>query len=326
MREHLIGYVLDALEPSERAMVEARLSRDPQLQRDMEVLKRGLEPLGVDKAHYDAPIGLASRTCEFVAVQTKAKPAPQPVTSVSSNWSMADMLVAAGIFLAASLLFWPAMNQSRFAAQVRGCQNRMGQIGVALANYSNLYPRQLPSLEVDHELNHAGMYAVLLREHGLMPRTHILLCPASPLAERPEEFTVPTREQLIKASPQERLDYFRQMGGSYAYNLGYFEDGRYHPPRDLRQANQALLADMPSGTAEGRSSQNHGGCGQNVLFGDMHVKYLTSCKRSGCEDHIFLNKEGKPYAGLDRNDIVLGASHDVPLAPSATQVPLHATP
>jgi hypothetical protein len=315
MREHLIGYLLDALDPVERAQVEAQLSRDPQLQSDIELLARSLEPLAADKPHYDPPMGLATRTLEFVAVQTKVKP-PAPPVSVPPSWSMADLLVAAGIFLAASLLFWPAMNQSRFAAQVRGCQNRLGQLGVALATYSNLYPRQLPAMDVNHQLNRAGMYAVILQEHGLIPRTHILLCPASPLAEQPEAFRVPTRQELLEASPKLRLVLHRQMGGSYAYNLGYFEQGRYYPPTDLRQANQALLADMPSEHAPGRFSQNHGGCGQNVLFGDLHVKYLTTCTRTGCNDHIFLNKAGKPNAGLDRNDTVLGASGDAPVDPA----------
>src|SRR3990172_2974710 len=127
MREYLIGYLLDALEPQEQEMVEARLTSDPQLRRDLETLSRCLTPLAVDKAHHEPPLGLAHRTCHFVAVQAKTMPAP-PVVSVPSRWSMADLAMAAGIFLAATLLFWTAMNQSRFAARVAGCQDNLRRL------------------------------------------------------------------------------------------------------------------------------------------------------------------------------------------------------
>lgn len=106
MRENLIGYLLDALEPSEQALVEAHLSRDPQLKQELELLSRGLKPLAADRGDFAPPIGLATRTNQFVAVQTKVA-LPPPVTSVPSRWSMADLAVAAGVFLAATLLFGP---------------------------------------------------------------------------------------------------------------------------------------------------------------------------------------------------------------------------
>ena len=45
------------------------------------------------------------------------------------------MVVAAGIFIAASLLFFPAMNQSRFAARLTGCKNNLRQVGLGLDMY-----------------------------------------------------------------------------------------------------------------------------------------------------------------------------------------------
>jgi anti-sigma-K factor RskA len=125
MRENLIGYLLNALEPTEQAEIEAELGRDPQLKRELDVLSRSLEPLSWDQGMHNPPVGLASRCCEFVAEQTKVRlPAPTGAPP-SSQWRMADLGVAASVFLAASLLFWPAMNQSRYAARVRGCQNNL---------------------------------------------------------------------------------------------------------------------------------------------------------------------------------------------------------
>jgi hypothetical protein len=318
MRDQLIGYLLDALEPSEHELVEARLSHDPQLRRDLQLAARGLEPLAADKAHYEAPVGLAERTCQFVTVKTHVT--AQPVTSVPSRWSMADLAMAAGIFLAATLLFWPAMNQSRFAARLAGCQNNLRQIGVGMAGYSTIYHGQFPAPALSGNTNWAGMYAVILREQGLLPGTHILICPSSELAERPGDLRVPSPQELLAAHAEQLGRLRKTVGGSYGYSLGFFVNGRYHSPQDMRRATHALMADAPSPTTPLRHSLNHGGCGQNVLFEDLHVQFLATCKAKGCRDHIFVNDDGQPYAGLHLGDAVIGASDDCPLvAPIAIE-------
>jgi hypothetical protein len=320
MRNDLIGYLLDALEPHEQELVETHLGKDPQLRRDLEVISRGLQPLSLDKAHYEPPVGLAHRTCQFVAVQAKVMPAP-PVVSVPNRWSMADLAMAAGIFLAATLLFWPAMNQSRFAARLAGCKYNLGQLGAALGNYSDQFQGQLPAAALSDISNGAGIYAVLLQEQGLIPETRIVICPASELADRVAEFHVPTLQELSRAQAERLAVLRRQMGGSYGYSLGWFVDGKYYPPKDLRKATCALMADAPNPALPHRFSSNHGGCGQNVLFGDFHVQYMTTCKVKGCSDHIFFNSAGKPLAGLGPDDSVIGASDESPVErPMAVEV------
>ena len=61
------------------------------------------------------------------------------------------------------------------------------------------------------------------------------------------------------------------------------------------------------------SSFNHGRSGQNVLFEDGHVKFLTKCTDEGCPDHIYLNDDGQPTAGVHRDDAVIGSSSAHPL-------------
>ena len=312
MRENLIGYLLNALEPSEQALVEAHLSRDPQLKQELELLARSLEPLAADREEHEAPVGLASRTCQFVAVQTKVT-LPPPVTSVPARWSMADLAVAAGVFLAATLLFWPAMNQSRFAARVRNCQNNLRQIGFALSNYSQQYPGQFPAVPMNHKVNRAGIYAVILRDQRFVNEPRIFICPASELAAEQENFNVPTLEELEHAEAKRLAALRQKMGGSYSYSLGYFENGKYHPPKDRRRATHALMADAPNHNAADRFSSNHDGCGMNVLFEDMHVDYITSCRTRSCQDHIFENRDGMAQAGVDPDDVVLGSSDTAPV-------------
>jgi hypothetical protein len=320
MRENLIGYLLNALEPSERAAVEAELVRQPELKSELDLLSRSLQPLAADAAPYPPPVGLASRCCEFVAVKSKVS-LPPPVTSAPPRWSMADIGVAAGVFLAASLLFWPAMNQSRYAAQVRQCQNNLGQIGVAHLSYSDLFPGRFPALSLRNPHARAGAYAVILRQQGLLPEQHILICPASELAEEADSFNVPTIEELDRARAQAKqlAQLHKKMGGSYSFSLGFYEPDGYHSPQDLRRSRHALMADAPTHTNEDRISSNHGGCGLNVLFEDMHVEYVTTCRSRACQDHLFQNREGKHLAGLDRDDVVLGSSDAAPVVvePSA---------
>jgi len=67
MRDHLLGYLIEALEPSERDEVEEYLSRHPGLRVELERLDCCLEPLRAGKFHHDPPPRLVERTCEFVA-------------------------------------------------------------------------------------------------------------------------------------------------------------------------------------------------------------------------------------------------------------------
>jgi len=67
MRDLLLGYLLNALEPDEKRELERRLSIDPELRRDLELLRRSLEPLDGSTSAFDPPQGLAQRTCDWIS-------------------------------------------------------------------------------------------------------------------------------------------------------------------------------------------------------------------------------------------------------------------
>ncbi len=307
MRELLIGYLLDALEPAEHEVVSAQLSQDPQLRNELALLKRSLEPLAADKGHFIPPAGLAHRTCEFVARQTQVAPAEPVGGAARGRWTFADLAVAAGIFLAAATLFFPAVNQSRFAARLQNCQNNLREVGAALTNYSDAHDGYFPNPPTDGRLAVAGIYAVMLNEHGFLPNSHVLLCPASTLAEHPGDFRVPTAKELKQCHQRQLARWHQLMGGSYGYNLGYMADGQYRPTKNLHRETFAIVADAPTLQAPYFSS-NHGGCGQNVLFEDGHVQYLNACSAQGCDDNIYLNDRGEMAPGLHVHDAVIGPS------------------
>lgn len=322
MRDYLIGYLLEALEPDEHEMVAAQLSRDPQLKRELELISRSLQPLGVDREHFDPPRGLAERTCEFVVMQSQATLAPPAAAFLPGRWTVTDLVVAAGLFFAATMLFFPALNQSRFAARLTGCQSNLRQIGLALTNYSQQHRGFFPNVPLEGSLAAAGVYATRLLDQGFLQEPNVLVCPASTLANS-AAVRIPTLGEVQGARGANLARLQQLMGGSYGYNIGYVSgDGRYQSTQNLGRAKFAIMADTPNATAP-YQSLNHEGSGQNVLFEDLHVQYLTSCKAHGCSDDIYVNDDGQVAPGLHMHDAVIGPSAVKPtLVPvSNRQVP-----
>ena len=77
-RDHLLGYLLQALAPDEHDQIEAELDHSPALRAEMRRLEANLKRVGLGEQHdyFDPPAGLAERTCDFVTGH-----AAQPVVS-----------------------------------------------------------------------------------------------------------------------------------------------------------------------------------------------------------------------------------------------------
>lgn len=333
MREHLLGYLLGALEPAENELVEARLVADPALQADLKRLRSKVAPLAVDQQDYEPPEGLAARTCTFVAARTAASAVSAtaarstvlaPGGTVSNgavpggswlapggNWRIQDLLVAGGICIAACLLVFPAISHSQYNARLTACQNNLREIGTALVDYSQNHSGYFPLVPQQGRLAVAGIYAPTLREARLLSDDSHLICPSSSLA-REEVFTLPTLEEVRQAKQEELPRLYRRMGGSYGYSLGYVVGGVYRGHRNRGRSRFALMADAPDDDSSGRSL-NHGSGGQNVLFEDMHVGFLKSCRLAECDDHIYMNDQGLVGAGIGPDDAVIGRSPARPM-------------
>lgn len=306
MRDALIGYLLDALEPRERLDVEQQLASDPDLQRELAALRRCFEPLEHAPKCHEPPAGLATRTCAFVSARVELQ---RHVAGLQS-WRWQDMVVAAGIAVAASLLVFPAVAESRSQARLVACQNHLRSLGAALARFSDLRGGWFPEIPREGPLAVAGSYAVQLREAGLLDEPETLVCPGSPLAS--SGFVPVSRAELELATDDELANLQRRAGGSYGYSLGYVLDDRYYGgARNTRRSAFPLMSDEPADCLSG--SSHHGRGGQNVLFEDGHVEFVRSCRLGGCGDHIFQNARGQVGPGIGPDDAVIGASHASPL-------------
>ncbi len=305
MREHLLGYLWGALEPHECELFERRLASDPQLKRDLELLRSGLPPLEDRLEPGEAPAGLAERTCEYVAYR-RAVLSMQETSASSSRWGFQDLLVAAGIFLAASMLFFPAVSRSRMHAQQAACQNNLRHIAQALSLYSDSYQGYLPYVPVSGNFASSAIYAPRLFQGGHLVEPRYLFCPGS-AARRSDDLKVPTLETVAATRPEKLENLHSTMGGSYAITLGFVVDRRYYGARHKDRSYFPIVADVPCVRLNMKVSANHEECGQNVLFDSGRIAFLKDCRyeRANGGDDMFRNADGEVGPGRHPDDAVI---------------------
>lgn len=346
LEQQLLGYLLDALDESEQEQVEEQLADSPELRHKLAQMRKSLRPLHGVRTDFSPPEGLAARTCGFVFESSRAEEefveeaeadpfeqasaAPLPAAGLAqidappaatSGWSWRDLAVAAAIVAAASLLVFPAIENSRFDAQVAGCRENLRQLGVAMAQYSQQHRGYFPPVPQEGRLASAGAFAPVLASMGYIESPRWVVCPSSSLAEEPE-FEIPSPQQVSATSDPAALDRLKsRMGGSYGYCIGFVENGKYHTPRNRSRSSFALMSDAPSNQLPGHQSLNHRGRGQNVLFEDFHVQFFTSPEPSGLVDHFFVNDSGLVAPGRHRDDAVIAGSGPLPAesVPSGAQ-------
>jgi hypothetical protein len=323
-REHLLGYVLQALSAEEHEQVEAELDQNPSLRAELDRLQTCVGQFGLtDRPDaFSPPRGLAARTCQFIAAQA-VEPAVTPggalaCQPIESHWrfTWSDFVTIAAVVVAAASLFFPMLSFSRFQSQMYACQNQLRQIGFGLQGYSDLQAdHSFPGPEAEGPRAAAGVVAPLLVSHKLAePR--MFLCPATSVMRQAGEFVMPLPEELDTAVGQKLKTLQQSMGGDYGYNFGYVEGGKLLRTCNSQRSDFAVVGDAPSNSRPRRASGNHRGRGQNVLFEDGHVKFLPQLSSSQLLDDFYHNREGWVAAGVDRDDAVLGASSDPPLPAS----------
>jgi hypothetical protein len=319
-REQLLGSLLGALDDDEQSALDAQLESDAQYRKELALLRRQLEPLARLRVNYDPPPGLADRTCEFVAAHLAT-----PVSATSKRLSpevsppswigrmtKLDMIMATIVGMATMLLIFPAVANSRFSARRAACQDNLRELGSALTQYSQTNGGYFPTVPSQGKLATAGIYAPVLFQNKLITDVSRVVCPDSSLAAQRNSFRIPTYSELELAPNAQVVDLRPTLGGSYGYNLGYTRDGSYYPTKNLNRDNFAVMSDSPSDRPD-HQSLNHGGRGQNVLFENGSVKFVTQSKPDGSNDDIFTNDAGQVAAGLQQNDSVVGASQSAPI-------------
>ncbi|MEO8495726.1 MAG: hypothetical protein ABI614_11690 [Planctomycetota bacterium] len=326
IREQLLGYLLDALDDDERIDVEQQLEAHPDWRDELESIALTLEPLADTYHEFEPPASLAERTCSLIAARWTVTPSNRGLRPAAraevrglNRWSIADVVVMAGICLVGTMLFFPAISQSRYAARLQACQNNLRELGFALIDYSEKAGQgRFPEVPIEGNRAVAGIYAPVLLDAGYLTDESRIICPSSAFAERAGVRVVSSLDEIDQASGRTLALLQRSIGGSYGYSLGVVVNGRHCAPRNLGRTHFALMADAPSLQLAGHRSTNHGGGGNNILYEDGHVDYVVE-SRSDVDDP-FVNRLGWMEAGVDVDDAVVAPSFSPPFVTNVAYV------
>ncbi len=317
MDENLVGYLMNALDPATHRQVEDYLRDNPDGRRRAELLRQALAPLEADADPIEPPPGLAVRTLACVA-EYCCRDFPQAPSVRWSDaprrrwWRRADVLVAAGLLVTVSLLLPPVVRHLQRQHELESCKNNLGEFGRGLLRYSQEHRKAFPNVADPRLPRHvAGMaLPVLFDARAMRPEAVSVRCPGN----GDPTLCPMTLGQLQGLSDEEFRQVAPRLLGCYAYSLGYKENDEV---RGYSSDSSAvpIMADRPPFRASDPctrtgNSPNHGGLGQNVLFTDGHVAFLKDRVLAG--DDIFLARDQRLGAGVDRDDIVLGPSDAQP--------------
>lgn len=311
MDENLVGYLLNSLDEPSHQQVEAYLAGNAAGRDKVQKLHRALEPLEADREQAKPPADLVYRTLARVAEVCSQGLPRAPVTIQAGGnarplWRRVDVVAAAAILLLALGVGIPALFRLRDQSGNLECQDNLRIFYTGLKKYHDQH-KQFPDVDA-HRPHHnvAGMVVPMLIHAKVLAPDVSIRCPGN----GPGKPCPLTLDQIKAMGPEEFKKHAASLASCYAYSLGYRDDLGYHAP--VMNAGMAsrlpLMSDRPpydDDTLD--NSPNHGKNGQNVLFQDGHVEFMT--KRSlPFDDDIFKNRQGKRAAGDAEDDVVLGNS------------------
>ena len=329
MRDKLVGYLLKALEPSEHEQVDILVKQDEQLKRELDALNDSIKPLRSDIGHFDPPPGLVEQTLARVESHRPVPRSRQTADHVAEadkgffpprrRWSLIELAVAIGIGFAMVSLTLPAINHSRFNARLVACKDNLGTMATGFVRYRERHHGLFPKIPQHGNTAVAGIFAPqLIEEKCLYDLTgnpsRIFVCPDSGLAAEAAGFRVPSTEDLIKARGEQLAQLQKRVSGSYGYSLGHviLLNGKpvYRDTKCKGRPYFAIVSDAPCRKRCFQQTSNHGGRGQNVLFEDGHIKFMTSCRRKKCIDKDFFHNDNEKIApGIHPDDAVVVAGY-----------------
>ena len=343
----LIGYILGALDNSEKEQIDSLIENESkignsEIHAQIEKLESRLACLDSSVEEVKIPTGLARRTIEAIALldpdvsqvasprmtavdrviqehaeslaaEEKVEPAPASMgegdlrAQRSSSWSVMDIVVASAACMLLGVLGVHWISNSQYNSRIASCQDNLRTIGVSLASYANDHNGKLIPISLGQNDGVAGIYASKLREMEYIQDEKTFFCPS---AKRDDsEVFIPTQDDLLAASGVELRELQHKVGGDYAYTIGCMNGDEYLQPQLYNPSYQVILADTPDSNSI--VSESHGGRAQNVLMGDFSIRKTINCTVNQ-RDHIYRNDVGLIAPGTSLTDSVLGSSGTAP--------------
>ena len=242
--EEMIEYVLCESRNMEFPERDAALHMGSDQEVRLQRLRVAVQRLVDDGTALEYPPDLARRTVAFVARNRRRQFSLLDYVPVSLPFRWADFAVAASIFIAGTLTLLPAIQRSRERMNQAGCVFNLQQLGQSLAEYSSLH-RTLPYPPTHRPDTHAGMFAVILHDAGVLNNLSVLDCPCN--GKSPQAFKeLASFEQVEQIRRTQPAAYRSMLGWDYAYNVGYrHASGHDGPLEAVHSSRIPVLADQP---------------------------------------------------------------------------------
>lgn len=311
MHYDLVGYLMDALPPEERARIELALRADPELRRQLQTLRRAFEPLALDREAHAPPPGLAARTMDLIAAQPRPEPVqPSPRRLVLSR-RFVEMAVAAVCLMTVTGLMatWMARvrgmrpDQDPGAVNLVECRDNLRKLFHPLRNYADSHQGNFPNVSnaAAAPRNTASLVFPILHDAKLLP-TDFKWGHAGAAVVGVKDV------QAMDADTYQR--WSQAMTQCYAYSLGFQRNGLItglKVEEGMPTSLLPIMADCPPVNTPLGNSPAHGGRGQHVLYADGHVTFAQARHVGFAQDDIYLNRSGRVAAGHDWKDAVLSS-------------------
>ena len=228
----------------------------------------------------------------------------------ASRFSILDATVALGLLFCVGCFMVQAIAFSQHKARITLCQNNLMELGKALNVYALAHHGEYPSVKhIDNQhLQVAGIYGPILVDMDAQLAKNLFCPDVTKMRKNFSTPKVPSFSELTQMSPEEVKKQEHILGGDYAYNIGYVQNGEYIAPRCDTRTDLPLLADrqLVDYTKKSVKVLAHGKDGYNALYKDGSVRFRAN--KTHERDLYFVNDAFQVALGDNLDDTILGYS------------------
>ena len=327
--QRLLDYHLKQDEPAQRLETQRLLAEDAELQELDQVLVRSFEALG-SLGEEEPPAGLTDRTLQKIAQHRQVQQLAKSAADVASGglkrdrtsrarWVLSNLRDAIAVAACLTLVFLfmrPGLQKARHMSQEQACANQFRSIGYGLSQYAHDYRGRMPYVLRPQGAKWLGVGEQDDQHYSNTRNTYLLvkmgyvsvdkfLCPGAD-AKKNVKLRVKMNPQTLKTLQ----DFTDQHQVNYSFflilnNQSFFAKQSENIPIgsdqnplfvDYDSHKQTILDLSVNQELQSQNSPNHGGRGQNLLYGDGHVRFSTT-RLVGLNDDIFTLNDVLQYDG-----------------------------
>jgi prepilin-type processing-associated H-X9-DG protein len=322
-KELLFDYCIGITSQKETDEAEALISSNQEAAEIHQKLKAAIEPLSSLEPEA-CPDELVEKT--IYRVQNHADSSQQQLSHLLAseqdkkvtmkigpwrNWFETAAIAAAILFIAGVLI--PTLSSARQKYQRHRCQTQMGSVFQGLSNYISDYDSKAPAVATmagapwwklgdQGRENQSNTRKVYLLPKGGYVEFESFVCPCC--KQKKEEEITPSQIKENKDFPDRTYITY-----SFQINCRKTASGKLLCRKVVMADMNPLFENLPDFSKQFRlqlnrtlltlNSRNHNRRGQNVLFGDGHIKFLKTRFIDISEDDIYTLQDTDIYQGCE---------------------------